>query len=100
MGMRHRCEEDDYLTARPSSPKLEVVAHVIPRAGNLRFSPLLSYTTQDLLSILPSYSVTMRLILAGSSMPRPPHPIASPTSSSSFDTSGGAPRERNRSPRR
>ncbi|MED6158749.1 hypothetical protein PIB30_035680 [Stylosanthes scabra] len=74
-----------------SVPRIEVVAHVIPRAGNLRFSPLSSYITQDLLSSFLSYFLTMRPIIAGSSVPRPPRPSASPTSSSSSGTSGGVP---------
>ncbi|MED6199108.1 hypothetical protein PIB30_072805 [Stylosanthes scabra] len=41
----------------------------------------------------------MRPTIAGSSVPRPPCSSASPTSSSSFGTSGGVPRERDRSPR-
>ncbi|MED6126103.1 hypothetical protein PIB30_075094 [Stylosanthes scabra] len=41
----------------------------------------------------------MRPILAGSSVPRPPRPSVSPTSSSSSGTSGGVPCERDRSPR-
>ncbi|MED6207343.1 hypothetical protein PIB30_034957 [Stylosanthes scabra] len=81
-----------------SSPRIEVVARVIPRAGNLRFSPLSSYTMQDLLSSFLSYFLTMRPIIAGSSVPRPPRPSASPTSFSSSGTSGGVPRDRDRSP--
>ncbi|MED6127981.1 hypothetical protein PIB30_093294 [Stylosanthes scabra] len=83
------------------APRLEVVACVIPRAGNLRFSPLSSYITQDLLSSFLPYSITMSPILAGSSVLRPPRPSVSPTSSSSpssSSTSGGVPRERDRSP--
>ncbi|MED6189271.1 hypothetical protein PIB30_094235, partial [Stylosanthes scabra] len=82
-----------------SALRVEVVARVIPRAGNLRFSPLSSYNTQDLLSSFFSYFLMMRPIIAGSSAPRPPCPSASPTSFSSSGTSGRVPRERHRSPR-
>ncbi|MED6151175.1 hypothetical protein PIB30_079861 [Stylosanthes scabra] len=81
--------------------RIEVVARVIPRAGNLRFSPLSSYITQNLLSSFLPHSIMMRSILPGSSVPRLPRPSTSPTSSSSssYKTSGGVPCERDRSPR-
>ncbi|MED6196782.1 hypothetical protein PIB30_050605 [Stylosanthes scabra] len=41
----------------------------------------------------------MRLLFAGPSAPRPPHPAVSQSSSASFGLSDGAPREREHSPR-
>ncbi|MED6170554.1 hypothetical protein PIB30_032125 [Stylosanthes scabra] len=75
----------------------EVVALVIPRAGNLRFSPLSSHLTQDIL-LSPSYLTTQPLFV-GLSTPRPPRSAVSPTSSASSGLSDGVPREHERSPR-
>ncbi|MED6205175.1 hypothetical protein PIB30_015515 [Stylosanthes scabra] len=63
-----------------------------PRAGNLRLSPLSSYTTQDFFSL--SSLPTMR-----PSSTRPPRPAASPSSSVSSGSSGNYHREHERSPR-
>ncbi|MED6221933.1 hypothetical protein PIB30_059516 [Stylosanthes scabra] len=67
---------------------------MIPRAGNLRFSPLYSYTTQDFSSLSLFSLVTMR-----PSAPRPPRRAGSPGSSVSSGSSGRYHRERERSPR-
>ncbi|MED6153692.1 hypothetical protein PIB30_104554, partial [Stylosanthes scabra] len=69
-----------------------LVALVIPRAGNLRFSPPSSYTTQDLLSPLSFFM--MRPIA-----PFSPQPAAPPSSSTSSGSVGSVHRERSRSPR-
>ncbi|MED6185001.1 hypothetical protein PIB30_052868 [Stylosanthes scabra] len=58
----------------PLAPRVEVVARVILRAVNLRFSPLSSYTTQDLFSSFLPHFLTMRPIIAGSSAPIYPPP--------------------------
>ncbi|MED6171168.1 hypothetical protein PIB30_038250 [Stylosanthes scabra] len=76
---------------------LEVVAVVIPRAGNLRFSPLSSHLTQDIL--FPSVFLTMSPKFAGPSAPRSLRPAGSPSSSASFGLSDGVPREREHSAR-
>ncbi|MED6206524.1 hypothetical protein PIB30_027616 [Stylosanthes scabra] len=79
-----------------SAPKIEVVALVIPQAGNLRFSPFSSHLTHD----IPFFSLylTMRPLFAGPSALRPPRPDVSPSSSASMRLSDGVPRERERSP--
>ncbi|MED6107191.1 hypothetical protein PIB30_011761 [Stylosanthes scabra] len=70
-----------------------LVALVIPQAGNLRFSPPSSYTTQDF--FYPFYlSFAMRPIV-----PFSPRPAASPSSSTSSGSTGSVHRERSRSPR-
>ncbi|MED6196310.1 hypothetical protein PIB30_046264 [Stylosanthes scabra] len=59
----------------------------------------LGFTRQRSIFFFSPYPFTMRPIIAGLSVPRPPCPSASPTFSSSSGTSGGIPRERDRSPR-
>ncbi|MED6195576.1 hypothetical protein PIB30_039180 [Stylosanthes scabra] len=68
-----------------------LVAIVIPQAGNLRFSPPSSYTTQDFFSLV-YLSCAMRPIVLFS-----PRPAASPSSSTSSGSTGSVHRECERS---
>ncbi|MED6134768.1 hypothetical protein PIB30_040034 [Stylosanthes scabra] len=67
--------------------------HDIRQAGNLRFSPLSSYTKHDFYSFSLIPPTTMRPIA-----PRPARPAASPSSSASSGSSGSFHREREHSP--
>ncbi|MED6137690.1 hypothetical protein PIB30_067292 [Stylosanthes scabra] len=69
-----------------------LVVLVIPQAGNLRFSPPSSYTTQDLFFLLS-------LLRDEAYCTFSPRPDASPSSSTSLDSIGNIHRERSRSPR-
>ncbi|MED6131675.1 hypothetical protein PIB30_011828 [Stylosanthes scabra] len=69
-----------------------LVALVIPQAGNLRFSPPSSYTTQDY--SLSYLSCAMRPVV-----PFSPRPAASPSSLTSSGSTGSVHRKPERSPR-
>ncbi|MED6132884.1 hypothetical protein PIB30_022963 [Stylosanthes scabra] len=76
-----------------SWPALGPVDYLLPRAGNLRFSPPYSYTTQD----FSSFSLSLDTMQP--SAPHPPRSAGSPSSSVSSGSSGSYHRECERSPR-